>query len=768
VPIQSISFGVGGALLALLWLLLALALGLAIWAYRAPEPPIAGRIRATLATLRFVALALLVLTLFQPVMTVVGGSSGRPAVPVLVDLSRSMLLPADAHDDDASAERASGASTADRPEEGAQSGARQPAAGTRLDVARRVVREVVPALGTEVDVRLLGFGDETRELERGPDGDVMLAATGGATRLGPALSEVLGGDAASSMPLCLVISDGGVNAGTDPIAAAERLGVPVYVVPVSRDSVVHDVWIAECLANRSLFLDQETSVAIRLGSHLEGQARVRVVLEQDGRVLAGEHVELPAGDGDTELRLTFRPDRLGTQRLEVAVEPVRGELTAANNRRGLAVEVVEERLQVLVVADEVSWDLTFLRRVLDADRTLATTVLARLERGSDRYRPIGEGKIESLPTRAQELVPFGAVVLIGADPARLPAASRVALRAYVAEGGGLVVLTGRQGHHLRAWLDGELAGQLPVRAAAIPGGRGSKVAAELTAAGLVHPVTSLGEAPARAGALWGDLPPVELTARIEAALGGEVLVEAEVGGQQRPIVVAGPAGGGRALVVAAADIWRWDLMLRGRGRDATVFRRLWTEAVRWAAEGRLQSNLELFADRQMFLGGERATIAARLTGDRLQPVDDASVAVDVVGEDGETVTTVRLLPGETRGHYVGDAGFLPAGVYRLRGQAASGSTTWTAEGGHFMVDAADRDGTTPAASPDLLRRLASRSGGAVLAPDEAAERLGGLVAARRQQLAAFEIKLWNHPAVFVLFVVVLAAEWALRRRIGLA
>ncbi|MGD8396147.1 MAG: hypothetical protein PVF43_11800, partial [Candidatus Eiseniibacteriota bacterium] len=415
---------------------------------------------------------------------------------------------------------------------------------------------------------------------------------------------------------------------------------------------------------------------------------------------------------------------------------------------------------------EVSWVLTFLRRVLDADRTLATTVLARLERGSDRYRPVGEGKIEALPTKGQELVPFGAVVLIGVDPARLPAATRSALRAYVAEGGGLVVLSGRQGQHLGAWLDDELAGQLPVRVAAVGGEQ--KVNAELTAAGLAHPVTSLGEAPARAGALWDDLPPVELAARIEPALGGEVLVEAEVGGQRRPVIVAGPAGSGRALIVAAADVWRWDLMLRGRGRDAIVFRRLWTEAVRWAAEGRLHSNLELFADRQMFLGGERATIAARVTGERLQPIDDAAVEVEVVDGDGTVVKTVRLLPGETHGHYVGDAGFLPAGVYRLRGRAVSGASTWTAEGGHFMVDAADRDGTTPAANPDLLRRLAARSGGAMLAPGEVAERLGGLVAARRQQLAAVEIKLWNHPAVFVLFVVVLAIEWALRRRIGLA
>jgi hypothetical protein len=734
-PIQSVSFGVSGAVLALCVLLLALALGLSVWAYRAPEPPLPRRVRVVLAALRFIALATLILILFQPVMTVSGGGGSKPALPVLLDLSRSMSLPAASSD-----------------------------TVSRLAVAERVLAEALPALDDRFDVRVYGFGADVRELEAAAGTE--LVAAGGATRLGSALAEVIERRLPAPPPLCLVLSDGGVNAGTDPVTTATRLGVPVYVVAASQDSTVSDIWIAECLANQSAFLGQETGVVVRVGSQLPHAVKTRVLLRDDDGVLRGETVTLPAGTGETEVSLHFVPQRLGTWRLRVEVEPAAVELSAANNHRSLAVEVVEERLQVLLLADEISWDLTFARRALDGDRTLATTVLARLERGSDRYRAVGEGKIGELPSRAREFLPFGAVVLVGVDPSRLPAATRTALRTYVAEGGGVLVLAGRDGDRLRRLLAGELAGLLPVTVQ----GRGPAglVAPELTAAGLVHPATSFGASPARAGAVWADLPPVHLSAIVEPALGGDVLVEAEVGPTRRALVVGGPAGGGRALVVPASDIWRWDMLLRGRGQEQTVLRRLLGEAVRWVAQGRRHGNLELFADKAMFLGGERVTVGARLTDDRLQPVDDASVELEIIDEELGGKRVIQLLPAETRGHYTGDAGFLAAGSYRLRGSASRRTESWPAEGGHFMVDDADLDGATPAANPALLRRLAARSGGAVIAASDAASRLVDAAEARRAQVAAIELKLWNHWGVFVICVGALALEWLIRRRHGLA
>ena len=60
----------------------------------------------------------------------------------------------------------------------------------------------------------------------------------------------------------------------------------------------------------------------------------------------------------------------------------------------------------------------------------------------------------------------------------------------------------------------------------------------------------------------------------------------------------------------------------------------------------------------------------------------------------------------------------------------------------------------------FLDELAAAEQRALTAEQEAA--------AMREQMAAIEIKLWNHPLLFVLFIAALTLEWILRRRAGLA
>ncbi|HWN80496.1 MAG TPA: hypothetical protein VNM87_00225, partial [Candidatus Udaeobacter sp.] len=318
------------------WVALGLAALLAIWAYRAPVPPLPRANRILLGCLRFAALGLLLLALFQPVMTVAARSSDRPLLAVLLDRSISMNLPA-----------ASGTDTT-----------------RRLSVAEASLAQVLPALAHEFDVRLYGFGTGLAEIPPGAGGArPALTAEDQATALGPALGTLLAERERRPVAI-LLYSDGAANAGSDPLTAAERGGVPVVAVAVSQDSTVVDAWIAECLVNRAAQLGQETPVAVTVESQLKLATRATVVLRTEESVVASVPVVLPAGSGRTTCELRFRPDKLGMHRYTVTVEGVPGELTSANNRRAFALKVTEERLQILLLADRLSWDLTFLRRSL--------------------------------------------------------------------------------------------------------------------------------------------------------------------------------------------------------------------------------------------------------------------------------------------------------------------------------------------------------------------------------------------------------------------
>ena len=757
-PIRSVSLGAGGAWVVVFWLALALALALAIWAYRAPVPPLKRSTRLGLGALRFLGLALLLFTLFQPVVTVVSRAGDRPALVALVDHSSSMRFPARA---------ATGDST------------------TRFQAARELLSDLWPGLERDFDLRLYGFGQRLLPLEGGAEPPLGTSSPDQpATDLGTALREVLAAEGPRPAAL-LVLSDGGVNSGPDPVALAERGAVPVIAVPASLDSTVNDVWVVECLANRTAYLGQETVVLITLSSQLVLATQIGVVLSEEDRIITREQLALPAGAARVPVEIRFRPDRLGVHRYTVALEPVPRELTADNNRRSFAVNVEEERLQVLLIADRPSWDVTFIRRALAGDRTLAVTALVRVD-AAGGYRPLGGAKLGALPTRARDLAAFGAAVLVDVDLARLPAATRDALAAFVRDGGGLLVVGAPSAGRDREGTAGatELERLLPVKTVRSPGAP-TFVTSRLTGAGSVHPVTAFGESPSRAEQFWGELPPIRPGALREVGLTAEVLVEGTMeqgpvkgpaGAQPVPLVIAGRTPGGRALVVNGSLVWRWSFLVAGSTGDDLIQRRFWSEAVRWLARGEGGGNLEIFADQPVFLQGRLVTLGARLTDDELKPVQNAEVTVELVPieRDASRATTGAALPpltlGPARGEgsYAGPAGFPAPGLYRLRGTAERGTGRWSAEGGQVLVDEASVEGMTPAANPDLLRRLAARSGGAWVPPDEARSTLATIARERATALRTAEIKLWNHAAMFVAFVGCLSLEWFLRRRRGLA
>ena len=739
-PVRSISLGAHGPWVVVFWLAVALALCLAVWAYRAPVPPLPRSNRVLFALLRFTALSLLIIILFQPVVTVASREDQKPLLPILLDLSSSMNLPVRAGQADST---------------------------TRLQLVHGLLSRLTPELERDFEVRLYGFAAEAEEIALN-EGSRMpeVAARGSVTALGPALSDVL--TRRGRRPAAAVLlSDGATNSGSDPLAAAERLGVPILCVPASLDSAVSDVWVAECLANRNAFLGQETQVSVTLASDFKLSTRVAVLLREDERVIARESAILPAGPSRVPVEIRFRPDRLGLHRYMVEVEAAPGELTRDNNLRAFAIKVQEDRLQVLVLADAVSWDFTFIRRALASDRTLAVTAVVRLERQNGGYEVLGGGRLRGMPARAADLVPFGAVVLVGVDAAQLPGQARAALTGFARSGGGILVVSGPPGRAYPGFNSPEIGALLPARPTSAPAST-DFVSLSLTDAGLVHPVTSLGEAPSSAAELWQKLPPVRIGSPLEVRLSGEVLVHGESSAGRVPIVVAGRSAGGRVLMVNGSLVWRWGFLLPGMAGSDLAHRRFWGDAVRWLAEGRGGGNLELFADQSVFLGGKRVTLGARLTDDQLRPIDDAEVTVEVVPDGGGEPISVRLVPGEGRGQYSGEAGFLAAGLYRLRGSAKRGEQRWTGEGEHFLVDQASLEGAMPAANPDLLRRLAARTDGAFVAPEEAESSIRSLVERRLAAIQTVELKIWNHAGMFLAFVGCVSLEWFLRRRRGLA
>ena len=161
----------------------------------------------------------------------------------------------------------------------------------------------------------------------------------------------------------VVVSDGAVNQGADPVAAARTLGVPVHAVLVG-SSRLEDRAIAGI----------ETST----GAGSAGRRRCAFESRRPSRPATGSPCGCATARASWAARRWCRraparrpwpssrvtPLKAGLAVWTAETDSLRGELTGVNNARQVAVEVAPGRLGVVIVSGGLNWDLGFLRRAL--------------------------------------------------------------------------------------------------------------------------------------------------------------------------------------------------------------------------------------------------------------------------------------------------------------------------------------------------------------------------------------------------------------------
>jgi hypothetical protein len=149
------------------------------------------------------------------------------------------------------------------------------------------------------------------------------------------------------------------------------------------------------------------------------------------------------------------------------------------------------------------------------------------------------------------------------------------------------------------------------------------------------------------------------------------------------------------------------------------------------------------------------------------PVANAAVkaTLDAPGGGRETLMfrPVAARPGRFT------AAFRPerAGLYHVRVEAGRGNAVLGVSDRWIHVGGAGREFVDPRLNEGFLRRLARESGGRYVRASDASRLIAWLQEAAHQNAAPVQRDLWHQPWVMAGLILLLSAEWALRRTWGL-
>ncbi|MFW6157337.1 MAG: hypothetical protein ACOC4S_00710, partial [Balneolaceae bacterium] len=170
-------------------------------------------------------------------------------------------------------------------------------------------------------------------------------------------------------------------------------------------------------------------------------------------------------------------------------------------------------------------------------------------------------------------------------------------------------------------------------------------------------------------------------------------------------------------------------------------------------------------DRQMFSGGETVSFTAFLNNESGDREPDAEIQVTISGEDMDS--RIYSMDHRENGRYELDIGTLPEGAYRFEAVAEKEGREIDRREGDFSVGGTSEEYVNTVRDDGLLRNIAENSGGAFFTFEEAGqvrETMEEMGWTEPEEETATELFYpYRHAFWFILVILLLGMEWALRK-----
>jgi len=607
-----------------------------------------------------------------------------------------------------------------------------------------------------------------------PEGDI--------TNLATALKSAATGDARQERGAIVLFSDGQHNEGESPLEVAKILagrGLPLYTVGFGSQTRPRDLAVVKIDAPDSVFFEDRIAGQITLKDDLPAGLPFQVTV-QDGDKVLWQQALVSEGSNVRKVPFSFPlsdtvKDRLKTKpgdaeitalplELKVSVSAVEGDRELNNNSASLRVRALTQKRRILIIDGRSRWETRYLRNMFERDEQWQVNSVITGASAIPGVLPRGE-KDGQFPNDAALLQPYDLIIFGEVPRALFKDEELTWLSDFVSGRGGALVFIDGPRLRLKEYAGTPLAPLFPVEWKT-PDVRDAGMKLSLTERAAALPSFALSPDKTQNLEVWSNLQPPHWISGVTALAGAETLAEVSVGGRQLPAIVARPFGAGRVLYQGFDDSWRW------RYEVADQYHvRYWNQIANWLAElpfAVRDKLISLDAGALTYRPGDSADLRVRLRDGQGRPVTNAAVDA-VLLREGKRVATIRLTPDDNAGGlFRGRTSALEPGSYEVAVESAALAERDSKARTSFKVETLETGELTQLSlNEELLRQMSAATGGEYLR-EEGIDRLVDLLAPISQgRVVESDTVLWQSYWWFLPIVLLLTAEWIIRKRVGM-
>jgi uncharacterized membrane protein len=705
------------------------------------------RDRVILTTLRVAALGLVLFCLFRPTLVVRAAVAQQNVVAVLLDDSRSMQIP-----DEGEAPRGEFIRN--------QFGDPQSA--------------LLKSLSDRFLVRVFRFSSTATRMTNASE----MKFDGTQTKLGPALDGVREELAGLPVAGIVLVTDGADTTDAaigDALLPLKAEKLPVFTVGVGSESLPRDIQIDRVSTPRTALKNGSLLIDVIVRQTGLGGRTVTVDIEDEGRIVGSQKVQLPADGSPATARVRAIASEVGPRLFTFRVAPEDGELVTQNNVRQALINVRDEQERILYFEGEPRWEMKFLRRAVADDKNLLSVALQRT--ADNKYMRIDGDADEvqgGFPKTREELFRYRGLIL-GSVEAGLFSGDQLQMISDFVDrrGGGLLILGGPRSLAEGGYGGTPVADAMPLmidpRTRASDPAPLVRMTISPTRAGLTHAVTQIAPTEQASAMRWAELPGVTtVNAPLQPKPGATVLLNGvDESGRSRVALAWHQYGRGKAIALTPQDTWNWQ-MHASIAEDDMTHENFWRQMMRWLVDG-VPNAVDVRTSTDRIDPGEPVTIEATVVDKQFVELNDATVVAQIARPDGTSENVPLQWTGERDGQYRGTFTSSAAGAYEVAVDASRAGGQIVGSGTAYVRAApSEAEYFDPTMHAQPLQRIAEETGGRFYTADTAEGLAEDVRYAGRGVTSIEERELWNMPIILITLMGLVCAEWGYRRAVGLA
>jgi uncharacterized membrane protein len=719
----------------LLMLLIAVAAAGLFWNLRQRHGLLSNARSTVIWLAQTVLIALVLLMLWHPAISVARLRPQENVVAVLIDHSRSMGI-------------------ADN--------------GTpRLQQAEDLLNnQLIPDLSKRFQVRLYEFGRDAVRIDQARN----LAADDNATRIGDSLKHIA--SEAGTMPLgaMVLMSDGGDNTGgidRDTIEKLRQLRIPVHTIGFGPDHFAKDIEIVDVAAPARALVQSRLSARVAIRQHGYAGATAKLIVRENDHPIAEQAIVLRP-DAEQSETVVFNAGTAGAHSFQIGIVPLAGEQNTQNNSVVRLVNVVPRKMRILYIEGEPRWEYKFIRRALEDDDSIEVACMLRTTQNKTYVQGYGDkDKLlsDGFPTKAEDLFKYDGLIIGSVEANYFTPEQQNLIRDFADKrGGGVLFLAGRFALSDGAYAKTPMAEMMPLRLPAEKTWSRNFATATLTDAGRESVICRIEEERDKNSSRWERMPQIANYAVMGPPKPGAVVLMnvAEAGHRPTPLLAIQNYGHGRVGVFATAGSWRWKMLQDHNDKTHSMF---WSQLLRWVVT-ETPGPVLASTPHQVLPDDTHVPLRVSVRDKNYDIVSGATVKTTISRPDGGS-DTVDLKPDPLEpGMYTGEYTADKPGTYVAETDARQDKTDLGSDAITFRREDGVAENFGAAQNRDLLEKLSRDTGGSYYTPSNA-KRLSGEVAISEAGITAHDnLDIWDMPIVFLLVILIRGGEWLLRRRWG--